>query len=346
MCQEVQALVRFETQELDPKNRYGALPFSLVTATTPTTWFLGNRGGLGLSPKSKFLKFVQDSYLIPASTGYIEMSLSYESTGLATQFNTSTSDFTGSKFIFNGRTGETDPIVQHFNAPAAQYWSVKGVDFDFGKVHKKIANTTVCVQNTQNFLIAIGNKEAFIEDVKKAACKGYGEKDDKGVVKTTCFKSDFNIDKAPQIKFTITDKAKKSTTVVYEPVDYIYYADTNKKDKDERAIFDVKFAIENYQDYSSQCDPNSSVIVGRLFLLKTEFIIQLFDGKLFVGFNETVKKGFNIYLIILVLMGILIAALIISIVLLKTCQRMKSSKDDEDAYEEDAEYYNKVEEEA
>ena len=108
----------------------------------------------------------------------------------------------------------------------------------------------------------------------------------------------------------------------------------------------MAFSIKNISDYSSVCESSSQIAVGRLFLIKSELVFRVFSDKIQAGFNETTKKSFNIYLIVLVLMGILIISLIISIVLLKFCQRVKSKGEKAEEDEEDADYYNKVEEEA
>ena len=168
---------------------------------------------------------MRNGYVISEDKKYIEMSIHYESTGNQAQFTAKSSDLGGSSFIFNGRKSETDPIVQDITTTDTEgkFWNIPGAKFSFNTDKVSSVSTSVCVHNSDNFFLAMEDSENFIDQVLSVGCSGYkaGSK--------SCIKDEFNIDKCPQIeaKFSNSDT---STTIKFDPVDYIYYQDITTTD--------------------------------------------------------------------------------------------------------------------
>ena len=145
------------------------------------------------------------------------------------------------------------------------------------------------------------------------------------------FTGGYDITKVKDLVLAIKNKDNKSISFTFKPADYIKEKVDDKQVKTPVPVFDTS-AIPYWNDLCQ----GSDVALGRLMLLKAEFIVRRFiktdkaPSHFEIGFNETGDKDDKSLMVTLVILAILLLAITISIIFLKTCKREKPNNTEED----------------
>lgn len=302
------------------------MEFSLLQDSTNYGFSTTNVFGLG--PNSPLWKSIENMYAMPESSAYLQLSIGYKSTGDQTEFKLSTQKLEGSSLIFNGRKGPADPITVDNLTPTEDFFTFPGATLTFEK-SKPIKSQNICILNNENFLIAVKDYNATIFNLNKAICGAANNT-------VTCNFEDSNIDKLPRIFVKIENK-EANFEALYKPVDYAWFNFTEDMDTEAKEKVLVTYNIVDFDKYASRCSDKATMIVGRNFLLKTEFVMRKYKDKVMIGFNETEPKGTSALLIIIVLLFILVGAIVISIILLQVCKKVRGfDKEEKEEFDDDA----------
>lgn len=326
-CIQGTSLMRFETQKLDESKTYESLTFQIVQddATFPD-----KNGRIELGPNNPFWDFIVKGYEKPKGTDYFETSIYYKD-NTYNPFEPKSEQFTDSKFVFNGRVGSKNPTTQEVSADLLKHdgWVWEGANLKYpGKIDGE--KTNICVLDDQDALLIVNNKDSAYANLIKNVNKQLCGKDD---CSTEVGKPGYSVGKVEKISFEFSND-KGSESLEFEAKEFIYENSDNTKNM---IMIKSSGDVVNFSQY---CGDETKFAVGRLFLFKSEFIVRKFDDKFQIGFNGSLDKSKATKKTILVLLGILAFAIIVAVILLKTCKRKDGTKVADDG--EDEEGYAKA----
>lgn len=305
---EARALLRFAKEQIDDKKQYTPLNFLSFDGNAPG-WEFEKKNLLGLGLKSPLWGYLHKTLEPVPNQEYREISLSYFSKNVDKQFYPEESDFSGSRLIVNDHAGVNEPVMEEVKT--SSNWLFENAYFKFwkGAEEKKLK---VCVSSSENFQIAL-KPELYQEVIKHMNKDLCGEEKD-------CIKEKSTLDRIDPVKIKFQVNDNTPAKIELRPVDFLYYE--QKTEGQEEGQQKAAYAIRQLD--ASVCDnwTQADVAVGRLFLTKAEIVIRIMnDGKLQLGFNETVENNDKIFLIILIILGCLILAILVAILILKICKR-------------------------
>jgi hypothetical protein len=314
-------------QKLGSSSTYSHMNFNLIQDKT----FPLQSGVASLGPQSQFWVDMEQIYQKPEGTPFLETSFYYAFDGTDPM---SKDAYNGSMFIFNGRSGATQPAMQNFSNSTffneSNAFVFEGANLNIGDTN--LTGVSICVLNDMPGLVAFNTADytKYSKTIMDKLCPSA-----KGDW-TKCIPNDadFSYDNAPVIRFGFKDGMddKELFGIDYSSNEYTFLSGGDKSKPVVTGILDQKDVPQ-----FSNCG-SAQVAVGRFFLMNSEFVVRKY-GKddaysLFIGFNETKQAKNKTMLMILVLLGIFIVAVMIALIFLKTCKRT-DNKQKETADEED-----------
>jgi hypothetical protein len=303
-CVSAQSVLRFAPEAYNSTMTYPQLTFSLFDGTTAWATANGQNGVFGLSPASPFWPYLNLAFKPEPGQTYIETSTNYKLVDANNQFDLTKIAITDSHFIVNGRYGINEPVIKAFNNTAYPYWVYDGANISFWSDDDGRSNVSMCVDNTQNNFFFVSDYAGIVGHVVKQLCGGASSD-------TVCTKNNSNVANVDNLKITLDDGSNKFSLNLGAK-EFISF------DANGNAIIGIG-KLSNSLKCATTTAPYG---VGRLFLTRAEFIVRLNpNGSFSIGFNEISYPNDMIFLIILIVLGCLILAIILSIIFINSCKR-------------------------
>lgn len=290
-----------------------------------------------MGPKSAVWDFIEATYEAPEGSDYIETSFYVSGTGDI--LDETKTVYTGSSFIFNGRKEPTEPILYVIDQNSTQTknnnqaWVIDSINIT-SNVADLAQDVKTCIVNDINSL--------FMGDLSDNTTWAY--KLNSGIMSQICPNvpkpedcnssfAGYDITKVKDLVLSIKNKDGKSISFTFKTADYLKEIVDDKQVKTPQPVFDTS-KITYWNDLCK----GSDVALGRLMLLKAEFVVRRFiktdkaASHFEIGFNETGDKDDKSLMVTLVILAILLLAITISIIFLKTCKREKPNNAEDENY--------------